>query len=461
MLHPFVPITLLVALLSTPVCAQNCNGTSTGRTPLTDLGSGTYQGFAGGLYPGGSNTPPAAHAAAGQLQAQAVQPLNPQGQPDPAGRIVLVSIGMSNTTQEFSTWVPVSNADPQRNARVTVVDCAQGGQDAVAIANPQANFWTVCGQRLTAAGVTPQQVQAVWLKEAIAGPQTYGGFPAASVQLQQLLVAIAHNLKTFFPNARLCYLSSRIYAGYATSSLNPEPYAYESGFAVKWLIEQQLNGDATLNFDPSRGPVLAPWLCWGPYLWADGVLPRSDGLSYVCSDFQADGTHPNTGARAKVTALLDTHFRTAPTSTPWYLGNGGNTQAAVFPYGTGCADGDGPVNLRTNGVPSLGNAAFRLGVSEARAGVPAVLFLGLARAAIALDPACTLLVDPTQLVATLPFVTGAAGTVILNLPIPGDPALLGGRVDAQWLLLDSQAPGLPIIGGAAMTAAAELRLGTP
>ena len=35
------------------------------RTPLTDLGSGQYLGFAGGLYPDGKNSRPSAHADAG------------------------------------------------------------------------------------------------------------------------------------------------------------------------------------------------------------------------------------------------------------------------------------------------------------------------------------------------------------------------------------------------------------
>src|SRR5262245_50395118 len=31
------------------------------RTPLTDLGTGTYNGYQGGLYPGGTNERPASH----------------------------------------------------------------------------------------------------------------------------------------------------------------------------------------------------------------------------------------------------------------------------------------------------------------------------------------------------------------------------------------------------------------
>ena len=55
------------------------------------------------------------------------------------------------------------------------------------------------------------------------------------------------------PNVKLAYLSSRTYGGYATTPLNPEPYAYESGFSVKWLIEGQLKGEAALNYDPGEG----------------------------------------------------------------------------------------------------------------------------------------------------------------------------------------------------------------
>src|SRR5262245_59093106 len=68
------------------------------NTPLPDLGPGFYQGFQGGLYPNGSANPPAGHLADGLTISQnQIQPLNNSGQPDAAnGRIVMISIGMSN-----------------------------------------------------------------------------------------------------------------------------------------------------------------------------------------------------------------------------------------------------------------------------------------------------------------------------------------------------------------------------
>ena len=109
--------------------------------------------------------------------------------------------------------------------------------------------------RLAAAGLSRAQVQAVWIKQADAGPKE--GFPGYARKLQRELERIVVLLHDRFPNVKLVYLSSRTYGGYATTRLNPEPYAYESGFAVKWLIEQQIKGEAALNCDPKKGAVKA------------------------------------------------------------------------------------------------------------------------------------------------------------------------------------------------------------
>src|SRR5438128_7229113 len=70
-------------------------------TPINDLQNGKYLGFSGGLYEGGANDPPSDHLAAGLAAAAKIRPLDRNGQPSPSGRVVMVSIGMSNTTQEF------------------------------------------------------------------------------------------------------------------------------------------------------------------------------------------------------------------------------------------------------------------------------------------------------------------------------------------------------------------------
>jgi hypothetical protein len=304
-------IAALAAVGSGASAAQgaSCARTATGLTPVSDLGPRRYRGFAGGLYPGASNRPPVAYAQQGRSSARLVVPRGPDGAPARNGRIVLLSLGMSNASAEFSQFQATAAGDPHRSLRVTIVDGAQGGADADLVANSGGAYWMVVDQRLRAAGATAAQVQAVWLKEAIAGERE--PFPADARHLQRDLRTIVAIARRRFPNLRLVYLASRTYAGYATSSLNPEPYAYQSAFAVRWLIADRL-----------ARRLAGPWVGWGPYLWTDGLRGRADGLTWSCADVAADGTHPSASGRAKVARLLLRFFEHDPTARPWFRGAG-------------------------------------------------------------------------------------------------------------------------------------------
>ncbi|MCH7720117.1 MAG: DNRLRE domain-containing protein [Planctomycetes bacterium] len=309
--------------------SAEAGGSSTGLIPITELPPKTYQGFEGGLYPGGVNEPPAAHLAAGLERAGLVQPRNTNGDPDPDGFIAMISIGMSSTAQEFGLFERQEDLNTARNGRVLIINTAQGGQAASVIANPAAAYWDLVDERLAGNGLTPPQVQIAWLKEANALPPD--NFPVHAEELSADLRAIVQILKDRFPNIELCYLSSRIYAGYAQGPLNPEPQAYESGFAVKWLIEDQINGDPDLNFDPDAGPIEAPWLAWGPYLWADGLVPRADGLIWEESDFESDGVHPSPSGEQKVADMLSAFFAVDPTARKWHPARPGVALRSVDP----------------------------------------------------------------------------------------------------------------------------------
>ena len=308
---------VFAAALAGAAHASNCAGTTTGLVPMNDLGAGFYLGSQGGLYPGGTNVRPAAHNAAGVAIAHSIGPLDTLGTSSPSGNVVFVSIGFSNCTQEFSAFIPKSNADPFRRSNVRTIDCAVGGQTAQILAVPTAPYWDSVATRLRGHGSSPKQVQVVWLKDANANPTST--FAAYRDTLAQQFFRILQILKQKLPNVRLCYITSRIYAGYANSTLNPEPYAYQAGFAMKQVIAQQIAGDPGLNYDSAQGPVVAPWVAWGPYLWADGLNARSDGLTWDCSEFStADGTHPSTTGRDKVADSLLAFVRADETTAPWY-----------------------------------------------------------------------------------------------------------------------------------------------
>ncbi|MHC4445549.1 MAG: hypothetical protein ACYTF1_13285 [Planctomycetota bacterium] len=318
--------------------ASNCAVTSVGKTPIDDLGTGFYLGqFQGGLYPNGLNTPPATHQTEGLVRAQNIQPLDTDGNPNPGGKYVLLSIGMSNTTQEFCSYNSNDPCDPWtfmgqaavhpnvNHDTLVIINGARGGQAASVWESPSAsNYDRILNTHLTPKGLTEAQVQIVWVKNANPGPDF--SLPNANADAYDLIGRLANcarAVKVRYPNVQIVFFSNRIYAGYADSGLNPEPYAYETAFTCKWLIEAQINQMDGQPIDPRAGDLdyntIAPWLAWGPNLWADGIIPRSDGLTWVCSDFQSDGTHPAQSGEEKVGTMLLNFMLNSPFASPWFL----------------------------------------------------------------------------------------------------------------------------------------------
>jgi hypothetical protein len=278
--------------------AAECTQVSTGLTPLTDLGKRRYRGWQGGLYPNGQNRPSRAYLTRGLAAAKRVQPIR--------GQVVVLSIGIANADQEFRALTRLADGDSEIDPTVKLVDGAMGGWDARKIAKPQAGYWRAVDRRLAAEALTPKDVQVVWLKTVISGEQHT--FPADAKALRNQLRTIVQILAKRYRNLRLVYLSSRTYGGYAITPFNPEPAAYDGGFAVKWLVQERIASKTKL-----------PWVGWGPYLWADGLTPRSDGLTWACDDFKDDGTQPSAAGATKVARLLLRFLKTDPTTKDWFL----------------------------------------------------------------------------------------------------------------------------------------------
>jgi hypothetical protein len=296
--------------------------TSTGLVPLCDMtAEQKYHGEDGGLYGGGANSPPEKHFQAALAAAANVKPRDAAGNPSPVGKIVLLTHGMSNTNLESQRFIEIANADPRGNPALVLINGALGGIDAPQWVSdkPKRNGsrpWENIDQRLKSAGVTPQQVQVVWMKHALARVSNFGEFPKHSQQLNDDVAKIVRLLKERFPNLQLAYLSSRSYAGYATVDLNPEPYAYESAFAVRAVIRDQITGEPELSYQSGKAPVML----WGPYLWTDGEKGRQfDDLRFLRSDYRDDGTHTSETGTQKIAERLQKFFTTDPTAKLWYI----------------------------------------------------------------------------------------------------------------------------------------------
>jgi hypothetical protein len=222
------------------------------------------------------------------------------------GRIVLLSLGVANASHEFRGFAQLAAAEPGLARNVLLVDGARAGWNPGQSSKPGTRYWAELDRRLNRAGARPAQVQAIWLKEAIAGEDRQ--FPQDAQALRRHLRTMIRIARNRFPNLRLVFLSSRTYGGYAITHLNPEPFAYESGFAVRWTIA-----------DAMQGRFGRVWVGWGPYLWADGTRPRRDGFTWLCEDVQRDGTHPSPRGIQKVSRLLLEFFTGDPVASPWFL----------------------------------------------------------------------------------------------------------------------------------------------
>lgn len=308
--------------------------------PLTQLVDSTYLGFRGGLYPNG-NEPPSDHVEAGLEAAAAIEPLDVDGNPDPDGHYVLLSIGLSNTSQEFCNTAPVAEpCEPwtfvgQARAsgqvdedHLRMMNGAMGGVPALEWLSPESPQYTRVRQTiLEANGLSEAQVQAIWLK--VVDPRPSVSLPdenAQAFELEEEFGDILRSLRIVYPNLKMVFLTSRIYAGYATTDLHPEPYAYESAFSVKWTVEAQIRQRRTGFVDERAGDLsesVAPWIGWGPYPWANGTEPRPhDGLVWVPEDFQDDGTHPSTLGEEKVGTMLLDFFQNSELTSCWFLESG-------------------------------------------------------------------------------------------------------------------------------------------
>ncbi len=150
-----------------------------------------------------------------------------------------------------------------------------------------------------------------------------------------------------FPNVKLAYYSSRerAYLMYRKG----EPDCYEAGFAVRWMIEKQMKDDPELNWDPARGEVKAPLILWGPYLWCDGLKPRSDGLIWTCCEPTSgvyNNPHPEASGAQKGADQIYAFFKTDPTAMSWYLRETVTGQAPDVTVRADVTQGDTPLMVR-------------------------------------------------------------------------------------------------------------------
>lgn len=315
---------LIVVFGATTLRSQNCSRTSTGHASITDLLKNND--YSAGLYPGG-NYDYGIHEEEGYQRAARIVPLDGNGVVDSTnGKIVMIAFGMRERMAEAAEFKKMIDTFGQRNEWLQFVDCSQPGMDVEQFLT-SGQAWNNIVASLTAAGATPKQVQTMWFEDFLLRQSDSLSYHYADT-LKNYYVQVFQKLHQLFPNLKSCYLTGSAYAGYATnSSVIREPFAYQTGWAVKWVIQDQINCDPSLQYTVTGAPPpqveKAPWLAWGPYFWADGTRVWMDTtLRWHCpTDFDTDGTTLAGAGVVKAASMLFHFFSQNRSPMAWFTNN--------------------------------------------------------------------------------------------------------------------------------------------
>ena len=295
--------------------AINCANDDVDLLALEDLKTELYLGIKqGGLYLNGLNTMPPAHREAGVRIAQSIKPRNSAGIQALDGKIVVAGIGPSGSKKVWNEIPALAREDHAIAKNVKWLNLCRSSVDAVDMSDPGNSYWTtLVPEDIAATNFTAVQVQVLWI---MTGAQVAGVFPDRAETIKTAIEGLLTIAKTTFPNAVLAFLCSGNYNGYSVPSVEPE--RYEMQFAIKWVIETQLNGG--LNYHAPWGPVISPHLSWAFSPWTNGIVPRlTDGFTWLCPDDTDDGNHPNTVGAQKIGRRLLHQWKNDPLAEPWIM----------------------------------------------------------------------------------------------------------------------------------------------
>lgn len=261
---------------SEPTSFEPGPGPTPSLIPL-DMLSGDYFGFRGGLVDNGAPTVTAT-----------------------GGRIVIIAISMSNGNLEFGRFIELYANHSDVSETIGFVNCARGGNALERWLEKQ-SLWDDCKDKVVAAGFTLDQIKVVWAKDAdqFPEPHTLPDPGADYFDLVANISGLSERIGQEFPSVEAVFHSSRIYTGYVgvgPRASRGEPISYEGGLAVNAAIERWQAGEL-----PD-----APWIGWGPYLWANAEMPNASGLFWLREDLRDDGLdpHPSDSGQTKVADAL-------------------------------------------------------------------------------------------------------------------------------------------------------------
>lgn len=280
---------------------------SVGDIPINDLDSFTYFDNNGGLYPWGNYLIENAFKTNYIKTSKNIRPMDSVGLFSKSGKIVILEIGASNPFKLFEEIKNAGLADINFGKNLVYINGGTGGKDLPDVIDITASYWVHLQKLLDSNLVTAAQVQVIFCIED--DMTNFDTTINRAYQLRDKYIEMLVTIRIKYPNCKLMLIGDRGYNDYATLPKFSEPKGYLNGWAVKFLIEDYIDG-----LLPQY-----PLLNWMDYYWANGETPRWDGLDYFMTDFLApDYVHYTEEKAAELGAMTHARLKADQGCLFWY-----------------------------------------------------------------------------------------------------------------------------------------------
>jgi hypothetical protein len=176
----------------------------TAKIPLNDLGTGTFRGYMGGLYPNGANKPSGQYADDLLTASRSIIPIDRHGNPSDTGKIVFISLGASVGGHMMKALIPKTENNPLTNPSLFLINCNQGAGFASLnhIMNPNDGYWDRVNHTITNK-TSAKQVQVIYLET---DDTTEIKWPNKANLVRNDIDSCLRVFKKKFPNVKVVYV---------------------------------------------------------------------------------------------------------------------------------------------------------------------------------------------------------------------------------------------------------------
>jgi len=285
--------------------------------PLNDLGTGTFKGYTGGLYPGGANEPSGQYAEDLLATSQGIVPIDTTGKPvvSKLGKVVFLSLGGSTGGHNMKLLKTKTLGNPLTNPKLQLLNANNGSGNSglLNIMDVNNGYWNKVSQTIKGGKSSYRQVQVLYLETDDSSRNI--SWPYRPNLIKSDLQTCLRIFKQKFPNLKVVYVLGRTKTFGSIATWNREPSPYYFGWGCKWAIEDQINNVPGTEYKDSN--AVSPMLAWGFYEWADSIPRTTDGFSWTASQ-TADGLHANDAGQDSLTTRFQNFLLTDPYASIWY-----------------------------------------------------------------------------------------------------------------------------------------------